>query len=188
MLGALETQPRPSQQPRSIHEVFGDPGRKKIEFYLPINGVSNALAQQNTSLRKRCLMFNGGAMNENIRSDYVDAQWAEADKNNGRVTRTFDRSANFLVCLITNETDRFCSPAERKKIADVLIAYHNIASQKSSRVSGLLGTPTSQLDGRVLRAIDTLSSNGQLTAQDFNNKVPAELAPYVLKGPAETCK
>jgi hypothetical protein len=188
LLNAVGTRPGTRTQPQSISDLVGYAGSKKIEFYLPINGVSNAIAQQNTALRKSCLMFNGGAMAENIRSGYVDAQWAEADKNNGRVTRTFDRSANFLVCLIANETDRFCLPAERKKIADVLVTYVEIAHQKSLRANGLLGTPSSQIDGRLVRAVETLSSNGQLTAKDFNNKVPAEFAPYISKGPSETCK
>jgi hypothetical protein len=186
----------------------------RITFHLPVSGVSAAVAQHNTALRKACLQFDGETRSDTRREAFVDAQWSEIDQANGKLVRWFSHSTDFLTCLLEREADRYCVPGERQKVVDLLTEYISIARRRVNRARGALGTamgqtlanvdgriksarnngkqtsagPTIALDGRLVRAVERLSDDGRLTAHDFKNEVPPELTPYILKGQAETCK
>jgi hypothetical protein len=171
-----------------------------ITIELPVDGVSPRLAEHNQALRRAC----AGKLPTSLAR--------EMSRNAGKIHMDA-RNPGFLACLMTKQTQRFCTASERKRLAGYLSQYVVAHKRSAANVAAALATPMGQsfatidalakdrkgsgisqnhytgedIHAAIAQAIQALSHNGYLSAKDFGRAPPPDIAGYLDKAEMEPC-
>jgi hypothetical protein len=191
------------------NQLRGDGGNAApVTFHLPTKGVSPAVAQINGRLMQTCgWTWRNRPAHENKRN--ASGDWQEVDQATGEVRHGIRSARKFLTCLLVNERQRFCDPAEHKRMVAAVTAYTKAVKstlgggdpflkypRRKSILEGTIerdsdvitGTVPTLNDSELTQAVIRLAQDGHVTRRDFGSVLPTQFEVHLLENPIKACR